>query len=70
MTDEILKKLSRVIEDSDQTTSFPDFPAVFVSCEFKFTSELNLQLLETDQSDLLTNNRYYSNHRYSHKSES
>jgi hypothetical protein len=58
MTDEMLKKLSRVIEDSDQTTFFPDFPAVFLSCEFKFTSELNLQHSETDLSDTPTNNRY------------
>jgi hypothetical protein len=58
MTDEMLKKLSRAIEDSNQTINSHDLPAVFVSCEFKLTRELNQYNVETDQSDLLTNNRY------------
>jgi hypothetical protein len=51
MTNEMLKKLSRAIEDSDQTINFPDFPAVFVSCEFKFALDLIPSPLETDQTD-------------------
>jgi hypothetical protein len=47
----MLKKLSRAIEDSDQTINFPDFPAVFVSCEFKFALDLIPSPLETDQTD-------------------
>jgi hypothetical protein len=57
MTDEMLEKLSQVIEDSNQTINSHDLPAVFVSCEFKIAPELNVQRLETDQSDTPTNNR-------------
>jgi hypothetical protein len=48
MTDEMLKKLSRIAQDTDQTINFPDFSAVLVSCEFKFTPELNPSHSETD----------------------
>jgi hypothetical protein len=51
MTDEMLKKLSQAIQDSDQTINSPDLSDVFVSCEFKFTPEINSSHSETDQSD-------------------
>jgi hypothetical protein len=51
MTDEMLKKLSQVAQDSDPTISSPNLSAVFVSCEFKSALELNLQQSETDLSD-------------------
>jgi len=57
MTDEMLKKLSRFIEDSNHTINSPDFPAVFVSQEFKSALELNPRQSETNHSNLLTNNR-------------
>jgi hypothetical protein len=57
MTDEMLKKLSRVIQDSDQTNHFPDSPSVFASQECKSEAEINPSHLETNQSDLLTINR-------------
>jgi len=57
MTDEMLKKLSRVSQDSDQTINSSELYTVFVSCEFKLVLELNLQHSETNQSNLLTNNR-------------
>ena len=58
MTNEMLKKLSRAIEDSDQTINFPDPPALFASREFKSVLELNPQRSETNQSNIRTDNRY------------
>jgi hypothetical protein len=58
MTNEILKKLTRAIEDSDQTIKSPDLPAVFETQEPKSTLELNLQYAEIDQSDLRADNQY------------
>jgi hypothetical protein len=58
MTDEMLKKLSQAIQDSDQTLNSPDLSAVFVSPVFKSVLESNLQRLETDLSDIPTHNRY------------
>ena len=58
MTNEILKKLTRVIQDSDQIVNFPDFPAVFVTQEFKSALELQPQHSETNQSDIRADNRY------------
>jgi len=49
MTDEMLKKLTRVMQDSNQTINSPDFPAVFASQEFKSILELNPQCSETHQ---------------------
>jgi len=49
MTNEMLKKLTRVMQDSNQTINSPDFPAVFASQEFKSILELNPQCSETDQ---------------------
>jgi hypothetical protein len=51
MTDEMLKKLSQVAQDSDQTINSHDLHAVFVSQEFKAISEINPPHVETDQSD-------------------
>ena len=56
MTDEMLKKLSRAIQDSDQTINSPNLSAVFVSQEFKSILELNPHHVETDQSDISTDN--------------
>jgi len=50
MTDEILKKLSRMMQDSILTAKFSDFLALFASREFKSAIELNQQRSETDQS--------------------
>jgi hypothetical protein len=58
MTDEMLKKLTRATQDSNQTINSPNFPAVFAFQELKSVSELNPQHLETDQSDLRNNNQY------------
>jgi hypothetical protein len=58
MTDEMLKRLPRVIVESDQTINFPDLSAVLVSQKIHSAIELNLQHPETNQSDPLTNNRY------------
>jgi hypothetical protein len=56
MTNEILEKLSGVIEDSDQIINSPDFSAVFVSQAFKSVLELNPHHVETYQSDISTDN--------------
>jgi hypothetical protein len=58
MTDEILKKLSKATQDSNQTIDSPKFPAEFASCEFKSVSELNPYPADTDQSDNRNNNQY------------
>jgi hypothetical protein len=50
MTNEMLKKLSRAIQDSNQSIKFSDFPAVFASREFKSVLELNPQRTETNPS--------------------
>jgi hypothetical protein len=54
MTNEILKKLSRVIQDSDQTIKYPELPCTLASHELNFAFELNPQHSETDQSNLRT----------------
>jgi len=51
MTDEMLKKLFRIIQDSNQTINSLDFPFVFVSQELKFPLELNPHRSETEQTD-------------------
>ena len=56
MTDEILKKLSRVIQDSDQTINSSELPTVFETQKLKSTLEINPPHLETNRSDLRTNN--------------
>ena len=58
MTNEMLKKLSKVIQDSDQTINSPDLSAVFENQEPKSILELDSQRSETNQSNLRTNNRY------------
>ena len=58
MTNEMLKKLTRVIKDSDQTIKSPELPAVFETPEPKSILELNPQRPETNQSDIRTDNRY------------
>jgi hypothetical protein len=58
MTNEMLKKLSNVTQDSNQTIKFSDFPAVFASREFKSVLELNQHRSETDHTNIRTDNRY------------
>ena len=58
MTNEMLKKLTRVIKDSDQTIKSPELPAVFETQELNPTLEINPQRSETNQSNLRTDNRY------------
>ncbi|GAF89128.1 unnamed protein product, partial [marine sediment metagenome] len=58
MTNEMLKKLTRVIKDFDQTINSPELPTVFENQEPKSILELNPQCSKTDQSNLRTNNRY------------
>ena len=55
MTNEMLKKLTRVIEDSDQIIKSPELPAVFETQELNSTLEINPQRSETDQSNHRTN---------------
>ena len=58
MTNEMLKKLTRVIKDSDQTIKSPELPAVFETQELNSTLEINPQHSEADPSNIRTNNRY------------
>ena len=58
MTNEKLKKLSKVIQNSDQTINSPDLPAVFENQEPKSILELNPRRSETNQPDIRTDNRY------------
>jgi hypothetical protein len=58
MTIEILKKLTRVIQHSDPTLKYPELPCTLASHELNSAFELNPQCLETDQSDIRTDNRY------------
>ena len=63
MTNEMLKKLSKVIQDSDQTINSPDLAAVFETQEPKSILELNSQRSETNQSNLRTNTVISHNHQ-------
>ena len=56
MTNEILKKLTRVIEDSDQTIKSPELPTVFENQEIKSILDLNAKSSKTNQSDIRTDN--------------
>ena len=58
MTDEMLKKLTRVIEDSDQTIKSPELPTVFETQELNSTLETNPKRSESNQSNLRTDNNY------------
>jgi hypothetical protein len=58
MTDEMLKKFSRTIQDSDQTINSTDLQLVFTSQEFKSALKLQPQHSETNRSDIRTDNRY------------
>ena len=51
MTNEMLKKLTRMMQDSILTAKFSDFLAVFASRDFKSAIELNQQRSETDQTN-------------------
>ena len=54
ITTELLKKLTRINQDSEQAINSPDLPAVFETQEPKSTLDLNPQLTEADQSDIRT----------------
>jgi hypothetical protein len=58
MTNEMLKKLTRAIQDLNSTDKSPDLPAEFETQELNSTIELNPQRSETNQSNLRTDNRY------------
>ena len=58
MTNEMLKKASRAIRDSDRTINSLDSPAVFETQYLKSILELNSKHSETNQSDIRTDNRY------------
>ena len=58
MTNELLKKLTRAIEDSDQTIKSPELPTVFETQELNSTLETNPKRSESNQSNLRTNNHY------------
>ena len=56
MTDEILKKLSRAAQDSNQYIKSSDLNVECASQESKSNLNLNLIPTDTDQSDARTNN--------------
>jgi len=58
MTTELLKKLSRVDQESDPTIKPPDLAAVFETQNHKTAIESNSQRSESYQSNLRTNNHY------------
>ena len=58
MTTKLLKKLTRNNRESNPTIQPPELPAVFETQELNSTIELNPQSLESNQSNLRTNNRY------------
>ena len=58
MTTELLKKLTRVNQDSNQTIKSPELPAVFETQKQKSGLDLNSPRSETNQSDIRTNNHY------------
>ena len=49
MTDEMLKKLSQIIQESDQIINSPDSPTVLASQKSKSAPEISSSHLETDQ---------------------
>ena len=58
MTNEILKKLTRMMQESDQSIKSSELHTVFETQEFKSALEINPSRSETNQSNLRTNNRY------------
>ena len=58
MTNEMLKKLTRVIKDLNSTEKSPESQPVFETQELKSALEINSQRSETNQSNLRTNNHY------------
>jgi len=58
MTNEMLKKLTKENQDSDQTINTTELPTGFETRESKSVLELNPQRSETNQSDIRTDNRY------------
>ena len=58
MTDEILKKLTLMMQDSISTAKFYEQRFVFSIPKTRPILELNSQISETNLSNLRTNNRY------------
>ena len=58
MTNELLKKLTRAIKDSDQTIKSLELTSVSASQELNSILELNPQCSKNNLSNLRTNNRY------------
>ena len=58
MTNELLKKLTRVNQESDQSIKSSELPTVFETQELNSTLETNPKRSESNQSNLRTNNRY------------
>ena len=58
MTTELLKKLTRVNQDSDSTSKSPESQPVFETQEPKSALEINPQRSESNQSDIRTDKRY------------
>ncbi|MFC1880473.1 hypothetical protein ACFL2S_03105 [Thermodesulfobacteriota bacterium] len=54
MTNEMLKKLTRMMQDSDQTIKSSKLPNVLETQELNSTLEINPQRSETNQSDIST----------------
>jgi hypothetical protein len=54
MTTELLKKLTRVNQDSNQPINCPELPAVLATQELKSGLDLNSPRSETNQSDIRT----------------
>jgi len=54
MTTKLLKKLTRINQDSDSTIKSCEYPGEFASQESRSVLELNPPHSETDQSDIRT----------------
>jgi hypothetical protein len=58
MTTELLKNLTRVNQDSNQTINSTELSIVFKTQELRSALEINPQRSEADQSDIRIDNRY------------
>ena len=58
MTNEMIKKLTRVNQDLNSAIKSCEYPAEFASQNPNSTIESNPQCSESNQSNLRTNNRY------------
>jgi len=58
MTNEMLKKLTRLTQDTNQIIKSPKLPTVFETQELNSTLEINPERSEADHSNIRTDNRY------------